>query len=90
MLYSIKPIRLRCSSTSNSDRFRFVALDLVTTGQIGDALGVSRQWVDKIIRQADDFPEPEIVMPNAARLWRRGPALRWFEQHPRRTYRRSD
>ena len=65
-----------------------MAVDLVTTGQIGQKLGLSRQWVDKIIREADDFPAPEVVLPNGARLWRRETALEWFEKNPRRPYRR--
>ena len=66
-----------------------MAIDLVTTGQIGQELGLSRQWVDKIISEAGDFPKPEIVLPNGTRLWRRTKAIRWFEKNPRRPYRRS-
>lgn len=60
--------------------------DLVTTGQIGDALGVTHQRVADLIRNADDFPEPEVVLPNGTRLWRQDAALKWFARHPRRKY----
>jgi hypothetical protein len=66
--------------------------DLLTTGQLGQELGLSRQWVDKIIRDAaklseeERFPLPEIVLPNGARLFKRDPALQWFADHPRRPY----
>ena len=45
--------------------------NLVTTGQLGDQLGVTHQRVADIIRRAADFPEPEIVLPNGTRVWRR-------------------
>lgn len=74
-------------------RYNFVVVhDLVTTGQIGEALGISHQRVAAIIREAnrakgvDDFPEAEVTLPNGTRLWRRDSALRWFEEHPRRKY----
>lgn len=63
-----------------------MAVTLVTTGQIGQELSLSRQWVDKIIRDATDFPEPELVLPNGTRLWRRAAAIAWFEKNPRRQY----
>jgi hypothetical protein len=66
--------------------------DLLTTGQLGQELGLSRQWVDRIIRDAERlpkgerFPTPEVVLPNGARLFKRDPALQWFADHPRRPY----
>jgi predicted DNA-binding transcriptional regulator AlpA len=69
--------------------------DLLTTGQLGQELGLSRQWVDKIIRDAeggvekDRFPTPEVVLPNKARLWKKDIALQWFKEHPRRPYGRK-
>jgi hypothetical protein len=66
--------------------------DLLTTGQLGQELGLSRQWVDRIIRDAERLPErerfpvPEVVLPNGARLFKRDPALQWFADHPRRPY----
>lgn len=65
-----------------------MSVNFVTTGQIGQELGLSRQRVDKIIREAKDFPEPEVVLPNGARLWSRTAALKWFKRNPRRPYRR--
>ncbi|MGH8994446.1 MAG: helix-turn-helix transcriptional regulator [Acidimicrobiales bacterium] len=68
-----------------------MADNLVTTGQIGESLGVTHTRVADIIRNAEDFPDPEVVLPNGTRLWRREVALRWLEKHPRRKYeRRSD
>jgi hypothetical protein len=67
-------------------------MDLLTTGQLGRELGLSRQWVDKIIRDAEKLPEaerfpvPEVVLPNGTRLFRKRSALRWFADHPRRPY----
>jgi len=42
-----------------------------------------------LIRKADDFPEPEVVLPNGTRLWRQDVALKWLDDHPRRSYRRN-
>jgi hypothetical protein len=67
-----------------------VAHNLVTTGQIGAVLGVTSARVADLIRQAKDFPEPEVVLPNGTRLWRRNVALQWFEDHPRRQYTRRN
>lgn len=66
----------------------------MTTGQIGEVLGISHQRVAAIIREAngsggDKFPGPEVTLPNGTRLWRRAVALQWFEEHPRRKYTRS-
>ena len=61
---------------------------LVTTGQLGESLGVTHTRVADIIRNAEDFPEPEVVLPNGTRLWRDEVALKWFEEHPRRKYER--
>jgi hypothetical protein len=66
-----------------------VAHDFVTTGQIGEELGITHQRVAALIREADDFPEPEVKLPNGTRLWRREVAIRWFEEHPRRAYRKG-
>ena len=64
---------------------------LVTTGQIAKELGYSRQRVDTIIRNAiGEFPEPEAVLANGVRVWRRDVVLRWFREHPRRPYHRSN
>lgn len=63
---------------------------LATTGQIGRVLGVTSARVADLIRQAKDFPEPEVVLPNGTRLWREDVALRWFEDHPRRHYTRRN
>jgi hypothetical protein len=69
--------------------------DLLTTGQLGQELGLSRQWVDKIIRDSEEgfeedrFPTPEVVLPNKARLWKKDVALQWFKEHPRRPYGRK-
>jgi len=68
-----------------------MANDLVTTGQLGESLGVTHTRVADIIRNAEDFPDPEVTLPNGTRLWRREVALKWFEEHPRRKYdRRTD
>ena len=68
-----------------------MANNLVTTGQLGESLGVTHTRVADIIRNAEDFPEPEVVLPNGTRLWRDEVALKWFEEHPRRKYeRRTD
>ena len=68
-----------------------MANNLVTTGQLGESLGVTHTRVADIIRNADDFPDPEVILPNGTRLWRDEVALKWFEEHPRRKYeRRTD
>ena len=67
-----------------------MAHNLVTTGQIGAVLGVTSARVADLIRQAKDFPKPEVVLPNGTRLWRRAVALKWFEDHPRRQYTRRN
>lgn len=66
-----------------------MAHDLATTGQIGQVLGVTSSRVADLIRKAEDFPELEVILPNGTRLWRREVALEWFEDHPRRAYRRN-
>jgi hypothetical protein len=63
--------------------------NLATTGQIGNVLGITSARVADLIRKAEDFPEPEVVLPNGTRLWRQEVALKWFEDHPRRAYRRN-
>ena len=40
-----------------------MANNLVTTGQLGESLGVTHTRVADIIRNAEDFPEPEVVLP---------------------------
>jgi len=65
-----------------------MANNLVTTGQLGESLGVTHTRVADIIRNADDFPDPEVILPNGTRLWRDEVALKWFEEHPRRKYER--
>lgn len=65
-----------------------MANNLVTTGQLGKSLGVTHTRVADIIRNAKDFPDPEIALPNGTRLWRKEVALKWFEEHPRRKYER--
>lgn len=67
-----------------------MAHNLVTTGQIGAVLDVTSARVADLIRQAKDFPEPEVVLPNGTRLWQRNVALKWFEDHPRRQYTRRN
>jgi hypothetical protein len=66
-----------------------VAENYVTTGEIARELGYSRQRVDTIIRQAADFPKPDVVLTTGVRLWKRKAALQWFADHPRRHYRRA-
>jgi hypothetical protein len=65
-----------------------MAQNLVTTGQLGESLGVTHTRVADIIRNADDFPDPEVILPNGTRLWHKEVALKWFEKHPRRRYER--
>ena len=65
-----------------------MAHNLVTTGQIGAVLGVTSARVADLIRQAKDFPKPDVVLPNGTRLWQQDMALKWFENHPRRQYTR--
>jgi len=65
-----------------------MANDLVTTGQLGESLGVTHTRIAEVIRNADDFPDPEVTLPNGTRLWHKDVALEWFEKHPRRKYER--
>lgn len=67
-----------------------MAHNLTTTGQIGKVLGVTSARVADLIRHSKDFPQPEVVLPNGTRLWRRDAALKWFEEHPRRKYARRN
>ena len=62
--------------------------NFVTTGQLGESLGVTHTRVADIIRNASDFPAPEVILPSGTRLWRKEVALKWFEEHPRRKYQR--
>jgi predicted DNA-binding transcriptional regulator AlpA len=74
--------------TNRLGRIETVTDDFVTTADIAQALGYSRQRVDTIIRRAEDFPEPVLVVGGSrgVRLWRRDVAMKWFEKHPRRRY----
>ena len=76
-------------SSTKWGKHHAVADNLVTTGQLGVGLGVTHQRVAEIIRMAEDFPEPEVTLPNGTRLWRQDVALEWFAAHPRRQYIRS-
>jgi hypothetical protein len=66
-----------------------VASNLVTTGQIGEVLGISSARVADLIRHGEEFPLPEVTLPNGTRLWQRDVAIKWFEDHPRRKYQRD-
>jgi hypothetical protein len=82
----------KLQSNNRANIWTVVQNDLLTTGQLGQELGLSRQWVDRIIRdaeklsEAERFPAPLVVLPNGTRLFKRNPALRWFADHPRRPY----
>jgi len=66
--------------------------DLLTTGQLAELVGRSRQWLDRVIRETegddwakdDPFPAPEVTLPNKTRLYKRDPVLKWLADHPRR------
>ena len=51
-------------------------LDLVGLTEIAEALDLSRQRVDQIVRSDPTFPEPVAVI-SAGRIWRRSDVERW-------------
>lgn len=62
---------------------------LVGVGEIAVMLGVSRQRVDQISREYEDFPAPEVIL-STGRVWLRASVERWVRLHPdRRSGRRT-
>jgi len=68
----------------------FIEDDPVTTGQLGALLGVTHQRVDEMIRRSGDFPKTDVTLRNGTCLSYKNVAFKWFQDHPRRAYRRSN
>lgn len=58
------------------------ALDLVGVAEIAELLGVTRQYVHKLIRQSDEFPPPVATL-SAGLIWMREDVAAWAEQNRR-------
>jgi predicted DNA-binding transcriptional regulator AlpA len=56
--------------------------DLVSTVEIAEMLGVSRQRVHQLMRSYSDFPEPEATLA-VGRIWRKAVIIDWMKAHPR-------
>lgn len=57
--------------------------DLVTATDIAEAAGVSRQYIDQLIkgeRQDGTFPPPVTQFKSRSRLWRRSDVLPWLAE----------
>ena len=57
-------------------------LDLVGVAEIAQLLGVSRQYVHKLIRQSDDFPAP-VATISAGLIWMRKDVAAWAKRQGR-------
>jgi prophage regulatory protein len=53
--------------------------DVVSTHEIAEMLGVSRQRVDEIARTHAEFPKP-IAKLRAGRIWRRADIEKWAKK----------
>lgn len=53
-------------------------LDLVGVAEIAALLGITRQRVNQLVAQREDFPEP-VAHLSAGRIWRRDDVARWAE-----------
>ena len=56
---------------------------LLGAGEIAQLLGLSRQRVDQLAREYEDFPLPEVELISG-RVWKRSAIEDWIRQHPDR------
>jgi predicted DNA-binding transcriptional regulator AlpA len=59
-----------------------VAIDALTSGEVGRLLGVSRQRVNQLRSAYVDFPKP-VDEIGGRPVWRRVDVLRWARAHDR-------
>jgi predicted DNA-binding transcriptional regulator AlpA len=57
-------------------------MELMTSSQVADLLGVSRQRVDQIVKTDPTFPQPAAVLPSG-RIWERADIERWAREKGR-------
>jgi len=55
--------------------------DLLTTTQIADLIGVSRQRVEALRKEHDDFPAP-VGRVGRQQVWHRDAIYEWWDSHP--------
>lgn len=48
----------------------------MTSSQVADLLGVSRQRVDQIVKTDPTFPAPALVLPSG-RVWEKADVEKW-------------
>ena len=60
-------------------KYRRAVHHLVGIAEIAELLGVSKQRVHQLVRDAADFPEPEAVL-SAGMIWRRDAILQWARE----------
>jgi prophage regulatory protein len=58
------------------------SIELAGVAEIAELLGVSRQRVDQLVREHDDFPRP-IAELAAGRIWIRQEIVDWAERKGR-------
>lgn len=60
-----------------------VSHHLVGLTEIGAMLGVTRQRAAQIVKQYDDFPDPEVTL-SSGRVWSTRAVEAWIRLHPER------
>lgn len=53
--------------------------ELMTSSQVAELLGISRQRVDQIVKTDPTFPPPDAVLPSG-RIWKRETIERWARE----------
>jgi predicted DNA-binding transcriptional regulator AlpA len=56
----------------------------MTSSQVADLLGVSRQRVDQMVKTDPTFPPPDVVLPSG-RIWKREAIEKWAREAGRIT-----
>jgi predicted DNA-binding transcriptional regulator AlpA len=54
-------------------------IELAGVAEIAELLGVSRQRVDQLVRDHDDFPRP-IAELAAGRIWMKNDIVKWAQR----------
>lgn len=49
--------------------------------EMAKTLGISRRRAGQLVREYEDFPEPEVVSASGP-LWARGSVEGWMQSHP--------
>lgn len=56
--------------------------DYIPAPEIADRLGVTRQYVNQLMKRRADFPKPEAnSLWDKQLLWKRGPMLEWIANY---------